>query len=102
MDNEIARAEFSEYQRCLEDQKARWDKRLDALETEVKELRKLTASVETLATNMKLMYEEQKKQGERLETLESRDGEMWRKVVGYVLTALASACMTLIFSRIGR
>ena len=92
---------FAEYQRRLEDQKSRWDKRLDALDMEVKELRKLTTSVETLANNMQRMFEEQRKQGERLETLESRDGELWRKSVGYLLTALASAVVTLVFMKLG-
>ena len=33
-----------------------------------------------------LMVSEQKQKGKRLETLESRDGDMWRTAVKYVLT----------------
>ena len=47
------------------------------------------------------MVEEQKAQGERLETLESRDGEMWRKIVGYVITAILGIIVGYIFKQIG-
>ena len=46
----------------------------------------LTVSVEKLAQSIELMVSEQKQQGKRLETLESRDGDMWRTAVKYVLT----------------
>lgn len=83
----MERREFEEYQRRLEDQKIRWDKRLESIETEVKELRKLTTSVEKLALSVERMTKEQERQGERLGKIESRDGELWRKIVIYVLTA---------------
>ena len=44
---------------------------------------------------------EQEKQGKRLETLESRDGEMWRKAVGYVLTAILGIVIGFVFTQIG-
>lgn len=47
------------------------------------------------------MAKEQEKQGERLEALEGRDGEMWRKVVGYILTAVISVVVGFVFSKIG-
>ena len=98
----VGRAEFAEFQRRLEDQKSRWDKRLEIIETEVKELRKLTTSVEKIALSVERMTKEQERQGERLKAIENRDGEMWRKLIGYVLTALASAVMTFLFTRLGR
>ena len=63
----------------------------------------LTTSVEKLATNMESMLKEQEKQGERLGTLESRDGEMWRKVVSHVVTAVVGAvvCYLLVQAGIG-
>ena len=85
----------------MEDQKSRWDKRLEILENNVQQIHALTTSVEKLALSMERMTKEQTEQNERLKAIENRDGEMWRKVVGYVLTALASAVMTFIFTRIG-
>ena len=101
MDNVVERREFEEYKQRLEDQKARWDKRLEILENNVQQIHALTTSVEKLALSMERMTREQTEQNERLKAIESRDGEMWRKVIGYVLTALASAVMTFIFTRIG-
>ena len=101
MDNVVERREFEEYKQRLEDQKSRWDKRLEILENNVQQIHALTTSVEKLALSMERMTKEQTEQNERLKAIENRDGEMWRKVVGYVLTALASAVMTFIFARIG-
>jgi len=57
--------------------------------------------VEKLALSMEGMLQEQKKQGKRLEVLESRDGEMWRKVTGYILTTIIGIVVGYIFTQIG-
>ena len=101
MDNVVERREFEEHKQRLEDQKSRWDKRLEILENNVQQIHALTTSVEKLALSVERMAKEQAEQNERLKAIENRDGEMWRKVIGYVLTALASAVMTFIFTRIG-
>lgn len=98
----ITRREFEEYQRRLDDKKAAWDKDLVEVKADVKEIRSLTTSVAELAQSMKAMTEEQKRQGQRLDKIESRDGESWRKFIGYILAALASAAFTFIFTRLGR
>ena len=61
----------------------------------------LVTSVEKLALNMEIMAKEQQEQGKRLETLEARDGEMWRKVVGYIVTAIVGGVIGFIFTRLG-
>lgn len=96
----VTRREFEEYQKRLEDKKAGWDADLADVRVEVKELRKLNTSVAELAQSMKTMASELQRQGGRLEAIERRDGEMWRKLIGYILTALVSAVMTFIFTRI--
>ena len=58
-------------------------------------------SVEKLAQSIELMVKEQEKQGRRLEVLESRDGELWRKVVGYVVTAVVGAVLGFLARQIG-
>ena len=50
---------------------------------------------------MVAMLKEQVKQGKRLETLENRDGEMWRKVVGYIVTAVIGIVLGFVFTQIG-
>ena len=101
MDDAISRAEHEEFRRRLEAEDGRLNKRLSIVEEDLKNIKELTASVEKLAVNMENMMKIQEKQGKRLETLENRDGEMWRKVVGYALTAIASAVVGFIFSKIG-
>ena len=101
MDTPITRAEHEEFRRRLEEENQRQNKRLELIEESVREMGALTASVERLAVSMENMLKEQERQGERLEALEGRDGEMWRKVVGYVVTAIISITLGYIFSRIG-
>ena len=101
MDTPITRAEHDEFRRRLEEENQRQNKRIELLETSVREISVLTASVEKLALSMENMAKEQEKQGERLEVLEQRDGEMWRKVIGYIITAVVSVTVGFIFSQIG-
>ena len=101
MDTPISRAEHEEFRRRLEAEDGRLNKRLSIVEEDLKNIKELTASVEKLAVNMENMMKIQEKQGKRLETLENRDGEMWRKVVGYILTAVISVVVGFVFSRIG-
>ena len=101
MDTPITRAEHEEFRRRLEAEDGRLNKRLTIVEEDLKNIKELTASVGKLAVNMENMMKIQEKQGKRLETLENRDGEMWRKVVGYALTAVISVVVGFVFSRIG-
>lgn len=101
MDTPISRAEHEEFRRRLEEENKRQDKRIELLEENVRELGQLTNSVGKLATSVESMVKEQEKQGKRLETLEGRDGEMWRKVVGYILTAVAGIIIGFVFNQFG-
>lgn len=101
MDGVITRAEHEEFARRQDEENKRQNRRIDLLEQNVEKMGALTTSVEKLATNMESMLKEQEKQGKRLETLESRDGEMWRKVVGYIVTAVVGIILGFIFTQIG-
>lgn len=101
MDTPITRAEHEEFVRRIEDEEHRQNRRLDIVEGNVSELMKLTASIERLATNMENMVKEQERQGDRLETLEARDGKKWRQVSGYVITAIVGIVIGYIFLQIG-
>lgn len=101
MDTPITRAEHEEFRRRLEEENKRQDKRIELLENNVEKMGALTASVEKLAQSMEGMLKEQEKQGKRLETLEGRDGEMWRKVTGYIVTAIIGIVVGYIFTQLG-
>ena len=101
MDTPITRAEHEEFARRIDDWERRQDKRLELLEENVREIGVLTTSVEKLAQSVESMVKEQERQGNRLEALESLDGEKWRKLVGYVLSALASGIVGFLLARIG-
>lgn len=101
MDTPITRAEHEEFRRRIEEEEHRQNKRLDIVEGNISKLMELTASIERLATNMENMVKEQERQGDRLETLESRDGKKWRQVSGYVITAIVGIVIGYIFLQIG-
>ncbi len=101
MEGMITRAEHEEFRRRMEEEDDRQNKRIELLEESVRQTGTLTASVERLATNMENMLKEQEKQGERLEALESRDGEMWRKLVGYATSAVVGGSIAFAFAQFG-
>lgn len=101
MDTPITRAEHEEFSRRLEEENRRQDKRIELLEENVRELSQLTNTVGKLATSLESMVKEQEKQGKRLETLEGRDGEMWRKVAGYIVTAVIGIVLGFVFTQVG-
>lgn len=101
MDDFLTRKEHEEFRRTIDQENSRQNKRLELLEQHVEQIGNLATSVEKLAVSMKVMAEEQGKQGKRLETLEARDGEMWRKAVGYVVTVLIGAVMGYFLTYLG-
>ena len=101
MDEYIRRQEHDEFARRMEDEHKRTSHRLSELEETVHQIGALTASVEKLALSVESMAKSQTKQEERLEELEGRDGQMWRKVSGYVVTAVIGIVIGYIFTQIG-
>lgn len=87
-DEPITRAEYEEYKKRLDEENKRQDKRIELLEESTKQINALAVSIEKLAQSVESMVKEQETQSKRLVSLENRDGEMWRKVVGYVATAV--------------
>ncbi len=101
MDTPITRAEHEEFVRRMDEANHRQSKRIEIVEKEVKQIGELTTSIEKLALSMENMVKEQANQGKRLEELENRDGEMWRKVTGYLITAVIGIMIGFIFKQIG-
>lgn len=101
MEDVISRKEHEEFVRRMEDEHKRVNHRLGDLEDTVRQIGELTASVEKLAISVESMAKSQNRQETRLEELESRDGEMWRKVTGYVITAVIGIVVGCIFTQFG-
>ena len=101
MENYISRQEHDEFVKRMQDEHKRIHYRITDTEKKVDKIYDLTSSVERLATSIESMAKEQKEQGERLEELEARDGETWRKVKWYILTLAIGAIAGAVFAMIG-
>ena len=97
----ITRQEHEEFRNGLQKENDRQNHRIGNLEKNVSEIGDTIRMIERLATNMEHLAKEQERQGKRLEALESRDGQMWRKAVGYVVTAVIGGVVTYILTHIG-
>ncbi|EOS41407.1 hypothetical protein C808_00576 [Lachnospiraceae bacterium M18-1] len=97
----ITRQEHTEFAARQDAENTRQNRRIELLEENVREIRDLASSVEKLAVNMENMLKSQEQQADRLEVLEGRDGEMWRKVSGYIVTVIIGIVVGFIFTQIG-
>lgn len=107
-DDVITHREHEEFRRLMEaenkraeDENIRQNKRLDILENKIEEVTIINRSVERLAVNMEGILKEQVAQGNRLQKLEDKDGEMWRQTASYVLTAVLGIVLGFIFKQFG-
>ena len=101
MENGISREEHQEFCKRMEEENCRQNHRIELLEGSVRQICKLAASVEKMAASLQSMVREQEQQGKRLTALESRDGEMWRKVVTYAVTAVVGIIVGFAAKQIG-
>lgn len=100
-DEFVTVAVHNEFARRIDEENNRQNHRIEALESTVRQISELTTSVKTLAVNMENMLAEQKKQGERLEVLEGRDGEKWRMIVSHIITLIVGAVAAYVFAGLG-
>lgn len=105
MDSPVTRAEHEEFCKRIDAENNRQNQRIKLLEEQTEQVTEqvteIALSVRELAQSIKQMAETQKEQGEKLEKLESRDGEMWRKVTGYIVTAIIGIVIGFVFQQIG-
>lgn len=97
----ITRAEHEEFCKRVEAEDRRQNKRLEILEEQTKQFTDLVLSIQELAQSVKQLAEIQKTQGEKLDELESRDGEMWRRVSGYVIISIVGLVVGYLFHKLG-
>ena len=100
-DEFVSRAEYDERLKRVDDENNRQNHRLDKLENLMERINDLTIAVKELATNMKLMQQEQERQGERLERLEDEPAEKWKTAVKTVITVIVSAVVTYLIAKGG-
>ena len=101
VDSSISRAEHEEFGKRMEEEHARQNARIKILEGQIKQFMDIAISVRELALSVKQMAETQKTQGEKLEKIEARDGEMWRKVIGYIITTIIGIVIGFVFKQFG-
>ena len=89
------------YVKRMEQEHKGMNARIKDLEGEVKEITDLTISINNLALSVDSMAKEQKKQGEQLESLKARDGERWRTVTAYAITAVIGILIGFVFKQLG-
>lgn len=97
----VPRREHEEFARRIDEENDRQNHRITKLEESYREIHAISVSVEKLATNMEAMLKEMDKQGKRLSALENRDGEKWRKAVGYAVTTVIGIVLGFVFTQLG-
>lgn len=90
-----------EFARRVDEHFRRVDARLEVIDEEMKSYRDLAISIEKIGLSVERLCDEMEKQGQRLETLEDRDGAKWRSTVSTVLTVLIGAGLGYLLSIAG-
>ena len=101
VDSPITRAEHEEFCKRIDAENSRQNQRIKLLEEQTKQVTEIALSVRELAQSVKQMAVTQKEQGDKLERLEGMDGEKWRTVVGYVITAVIGIVIGFVFKQLG-
>lgn len=84
--------------RRIDDENDRQNARLSALEQGLKEVNKITVSIERLTANIETMTDEIKKQGVRLDEIEKKPAKRWDVVITGALSAIVGALMAAMMS----
>ena len=107
MEDQISRAEFTEYTRRMEDEHTRQNHRLLELEEQNNTIQELVLSVQKLAMNIESMIRDQERYAkaqerifQRIEALEEKPAKHWDTVVTVILTAIVSGVMACIMANI--
>ena len=108
MDNPVTHRELEQFRDLMEAENGRLKEandrqnhRIAILEDSIREISNLAASTEKLAANMENMLKIQEQQSKRLDQIEGRDGEKWRKAMAYIGTTILGAVLAILFAKIG-
>lgn len=100
-DKFLLRREHEEFAKRMEDDHERMKARIKNLEVMNKQINDLIIATNEIAISVKNLTEAQKAQSIRLQSLENRDGENWRKLIGYLITTIAGILVGLLANKIG-
>lgn len=101
MEEYITRPEHDEFARRMEDEDKRQNRRIEELEKTSEEIHNMAKSLVVMCEKMSTMSNSIDVLNSKVETMESRDGEMWREVVGYIITCILGMVIGYIFKNIG-
>lgn len=90
MDDYITRNEHKEFCQRVDAENNRQNKRIDELEQSIKQIGAIAINVEKLAVNMENMTNELKKQGDRLDDIESKPGKKWDNLSWLLVSSLVT------------
>lgn len=79
----------------------RLSEKIDRFNMISEDIKNLTLAVQELTLRIGQMAEVQKEQDQRLAAIEERDGDMWRTVVRYAVTAVVGIVIGLMTKNIG-
>ena len=96
----LLHVEHEEYAKRVEEEFGRVNHRLKAIEEDKKEQRELLIAVNKLADNMESMQKEVKAQGDKIQEIENRDGEKWRKAEWLVITGFITGIIGFIVGQL--
>lgn len=97
----MTREVHEEFRNTLKAENDQQNKRLDNLETTVRQINQLTISVEKLAVSMEGMLKELTEQSNRLKELEGSDGKKWKKVVSGIITGVIGGLVVFVMAKLG-
>ena len=97
----LLHVEHEEYAKGVDKEFERVNHRLKHLEDQEEKQTELLISIKELTTEMKDIKKEVFEQDERLETLENRDGEKWRKAEWAIISGVIMAVLGYILGNLG-
>lgn len=93
--------EHEEYEKRVDEEFKRINHRLKDLEDQGKNQTELLVTIKELTMETRDLKKEVINQGERLETLENRDGEKWRKAEWAVISGIIMAVLGYVLGNAG-
>ena len=77
------------------------NRRLDSLEDEIKEVRRINVQLAEMAQSLKTMTTELARQGQRLDEIEKEPAQKWKQAVWIVISVVVTAVITSVMYRLG-
>lgn len=101
MENFISREEHREFVERIDERDKTQDRRISELEATVKEIGRLTISVEKMASSMEHMATEQKKTSERLDKIEEKPQKRVETVITEIIKYAVVFALGALIMRFG-